>query len=283
MINYLIMTLLGCTASLTIPETSPAQDSSSAEIITEDTGNNEASEDYHQSGGYEITIESNTVSVTNCSNMNYSIYTPINFSNPPTVILGHGFARGPDKMTGWAEHLASWGIEVLLPSLCHYNIFAGVDHEMNGQNMKELGELHGSSNIIYAGHSAGGLAAIIAASMDENALGILGLDTTDTENVPGVPDFIGQQYANTIHGIGFYIHGESSSCNSENNGLALFEMMDEFYIIKVEGADHCDFEFPTDVICEMSCENTNTDISDEYIRNSIITSGTSAILLLAGI
>jgi hypothetical protein len=275
------MTLLGCTASLTIPETAPAQDSSSAEIIIEDTGNNETSEDYNQPGAYEITIESNVASVTNCANMNYSIYTPIGRSNPPVVILGHGFARGSDTMVGWAEHLSSWGIEVLLPSLCHYNVFAGVDHEMNGQNMKELGVLHGATNIIYAGHSAGGLAAIIASSLDEASLGVLGLDTTDTENVPGVPDYIGQQYANTIHGVGFFIQGEPSSCNAENNGLTLFEMMDESYIVKVDGADHCDFEYPTDFICEMNCENTNTDITDEYIRTSIVTIGTSAILLLS--
>ena len=55
MINYLIMTLLGCTANLTSSETAPAQDSSSAEIIIEDTGNNETSEDFNQSGEYEIT------------------------------------------------------------------------------------------------------------------------------------------------------------------------------------------------------------------------------------
>mgnify|MGYP001195338108 CR=1 FL=1 len=113
--------------------------------------------------------------------MGYSMHTPIGLQNPPVVVLGHGFARGPDTMYGWADHLASWGVVVLLPTLCHYNVFTGVDHEMNGKNMVELAEHYTQEPVVYAGHSAGGLAAIIAASIDETALGVLGLDATDTE------------------------------------------------------------------------------------------------------
>ena len=125
-------------------------------------------------------------------------YTPQGVPTPPTVILGHGFLRGGDKMYGWAEHFASWGVEVLAPTLCHYNVFTGVDHEMNGQNMVELATLHGTTSVIYAGQSAGGLAAIIAASQDNNTIGIVGLDATDTEGAPGVPDLLGQNYAGSI-------------------------------------------------------------------------------------
>ena len=87
-----------------------------------------------------MTIENHTVGVTDCSSMNCSVYTPTNPS-PPIVVLGHGFARGAGAMSGWAEHLSSWGVMVLLPTLCHYNVWFGVAHEMNGQNMVELAEI----------------------------------------------------------------------------------------------------------------------------------------------
>ena len=120
--------------------------------------------DFSQRGPFSVTVGDHTANVTNCPNMSYQIYTP-NDANPPVVILGHGFARGPSVMAGWAEHLASWGVEVLHPSLCHYNVFNGVDHEMNGRNMNELVMIHGTADVVYAGHSAGGLAAIIAAAI----------------------------------------------------------------------------------------------------------------------
>ena len=74
--------------------------------------------------------------------------------------------------------------------------------------------------------------------------------------------------------------GEPSSCNSNNNGLQLFEMMEDKYILKVDGADHCDFESPTNFTCEVNCENNNAGKPDEEIRSIIFTLGTSAVLSL---
>ena len=119
--------------------------------------------DFIQAGPYDVSIRGMAGMVTSCDSISYTVYTPQGIENPTTMVLGHGFARGADTMTGWAEHFSSWGIEVLLPTLCHYNVFTGVDHEMNGQNMKELAMIHGAVKVIYAGHSAGGLAAIIGA------------------------------------------------------------------------------------------------------------------------
>ncbi len=161
--------------------------------------------------------------------------------------------------------------------------FGGVDHELNGQNMVELGNYHGADKVVYAGHSAGGLAAIIAASLDSSNLGVLGLDTTDTEGVFGVADFIGQQYAGNVTSTAFSIRGEPNTCNSNGNGLDLFEMMNNTYKVKVDEADHCDFEYPTNFGCQFNCENSNTSVSDETIRAEIVTLGTSAILSLTGL
>tara|TARA_Y100001970_G_scaffold290861_1_gene426012 strand:- start:2290 stop:3279 length:990 start_codon:yes stop_codon:yes gene_type:complete len=228
---------------------------------------------------YGITLETHSINVTNCANMQYDVYTPY-ADNPPMVVLGHGFARGPDVMAGWAEHLSSWGVKVLLPTLCHYNVFTGVDHEMNGQNMVELASFYNATEVVYAGHSAGGLAAIIAASLDDNAIGVLGLDATDTQDIPGVPDLIGQNYASNITCPAFSIFGEPSTCNAVNNGLNLFSMMNSYQAIKIIDADHCDFENPTDWICKSQCENTQTTFSEEEIQKAVVVLGTAAIISL---
>ena len=240
--------------------------------------------DFSQLGPHSVVVDRRGVSVTNCSNMTYDVYSPADLLDTPVVVLGHGFARGADKMTGWAEHLSSWGVEVLLPTLCHYNVFAGVDHEMNGQNMIELASHHGATEIVYAGHSAGGLAAIIAASQDNSAIGLLGLDVTDTEGSlplsPSIPEFLGQNYAGNVECPAFSMFGEASSCNADNNGIDLFQMMSNSRSIKVIGADHCDFESPTNFICELNCQNNSAEVSDEEIRSTIITLGTAAIMSL---
>ena len=306
--NYLIgLLLLGCETKVTssvekdtyveetvedtaveevVEETEEQEEQETGEIeepVEEDTGEIDSITDFLQRGPYEVTEESKSAQVTNCTNQPYSVYTPVGVSSPPVVVLGHGFARGADTMTGWADHLASWGVEVLLPTLCHYNVFAGVDHEMNGQNMKELAILHGATNVVYAGHSAGGLAAVIAASQDPNASGVLGLDATDTQGIPGVPDVIGQSYAGNVTCPAFSIVGEASTCNADNNGLDLFSMMGEYQVAKVVDADHCDFESPTDWICESQCENAQTTFTNEEIRPVIVTLGTAAVMSLTGL
>ncbi len=286
--NKLIALCLGTTVACTAPTKDTPDDTYVSSLDTSEADTAILAEplptpDFSQRGSYEVFEEESTASVTNCPNMSYTIYSPVDVLQPPVVVLAHGFARGAKSMTGWAEHLASWGVEVLLPTLCHYNVLSGVGHEMNGRNMNELATTHGALNVIYAGHSAGGLAAIIAASHDSKALGVLGLDATDTEDIPNVPDYIGREYASNVTIPALSLLAESSVCNSANNGLDLFQMMEDYHAIKVTSADHCDFESPTDWVCESSCENTTAEFTDEEIRPVITTLGTSAILSLAGL
>ena len=265
--------------------TAPAGDDDSAVSPADDDTVAEEPEDpgplvdFGQRGPHTVTEQPTTATVTNCTGFEYTVYTPQSVTDPEVVVLGHGFARGPGVMVGWADHFASWGVEVLLPTLCHYNVLFGVDHEMNGQNMVELADLHGATQTTYAGHSAGGLAAIIASSMDADSRGVLGLDTTDTQDAPGVPDFIGQPYAPSAS-PGYLLIGEPSTCNADNNGLTLFQLMGTAHILKVTSADHCDFESPTDFMCTFNCENDTIEFPDEEIRPAALTLGTAAIMAL---
>jgi hypothetical protein len=216
--------------------------------------------------------------------MNYNAYTPQGGSDY-LMILGHGFARGGETMTEWGKHFASWGITVLLPTnMCHYNILDGVDHELNGTNLMELANLHSEANHIYAGHSAGGLASLIAASFDPNAIGLIGLDTTDTGGQPGTPPELGQDFAPFVTVPAFSLIGEPSSCNTENNAIPLFDLTADSTTIRINDADHCDYENPTNWGCESFCLNQNgSTFTDDEIRPMIRKMGTAAAMSISGL
>ena len=159
------------------PSSEPSQPSSEpSQPSSEPSGEPVEGNDYTQAGPYTVNSASGSISATGCDDgMSYNIHTTGRI-NPITVVLAHGFLRGGSlgvhTMTGWGEHYASWGVG-LVPVLCHYSL-TGADHELNGQNMIELAEAHGATQVIYAGQSAGGLASVIAAAQDSDALGVVG-------------------------------------------------------------------------------------------------------------
>ena len=112
--NYLIgLFLLGCETKVTssvekdtyvetiedtaveeevVEETEEQETGEIEEPVEEDTGEIDSITDFLQRGPYEVTEESKLAQVTNCTNQPYSVYTPSGVTNPPVVVLGHGFA-----------------------------------------------------------------------------------------------------------------------------------------------------------------------------------------------
>lgn len=160
-----------------------------------------------------------------------------------TVILSHGFARSAERMQGTARHLASWGIKVVTPEMCHLSAL-DTDHPQNGEDLASYGVTILGPRL-YAGHSAGGLAAMLAAANDSGTMGVLGLDLTDANGLAVAA-------AGQFTGSRFGIMGEPSSCNSNGNGVPLFDT-GTLPGIRVLGATHCDFEAPTSSTCTLFC------------------------------
>jgi len=260
-------------------ETSSEPESSSTEPGTstsEPSGEPLEEVDYAVEGTYTVTSDTGSASISSCSSgMEYSVFTPTGVNNPPVMILGHGFARAGSNMYGLAEHYASWGVEVIVPNLCHSS-FLDANHEQNGLDMVELAQQYGATNVIYAGQSAGGLAALVAASQDSNTLGVIGLDATDTE------DTIGLTYATAVQVPTYALLGEPSMCNSDNNGLSMFELVSNVNIMRVTSSDHCDYENPTDWMCTTFCLNQSTSFDDVEIAPAIMFLSTAAMLKIVG-
>ena len=179
-------------------------------------------------------------------------------------------------MIDWGGHLGSWGLNALVVDMCNF-----ADHEQNGMALAELASNLGIDAPLYMGFSAGGLASLVAAA-NSNPLGVLTLDPVDDMNGTG-STLTGQVNAPLLGLI-----GEPSDCNSQNNSISLLQGTNAAHIFRVTDADHCDFEAPTDDLCENgvlgfgACGNTSASISDDSIRSTVRTLGTAGLLWLSG-
>ncbi|MCF7978272.1 MAG: hypothetical protein K9L82_09680 [Chromatiaceae bacterium] len=100
--------------------------------------------------------------------------------------------------------------------------------------------------VIYAGFSAGALAALVAARNDPHALGAVTLDLVDAEG-------IGEKAARDLDKPLIGLAGESTNCNANDNARAVFASTSWARVTRIAGAGHCDFEAPTDDLCELVC------------------------------
>ncbi len=114
---------------------------------------------------------------------NSRIYYPSSGSqvNPaavpcPIIVFGHGFQMGIDRYYSYAQHLASWGYIVVLPTIS--NPFPTPEHYTRAHSMMDAARWTASRDTIpsdifynklarfkwgFAGHSMGGGLALLAA------------------------------------------------------------------------------------------------------------------------
>jgi len=166
----------------------------------------------------------------------YRVYEPASPISDTHVMLAHGFLRDQGTMVGLSSALAASGVPVITLDLCNMRLWNG-HHERNALDMRSLAnELGVQDDIIYAGFSAGALAAVLAADNDTRA--ILALDPVDQEAMAV------QAIRNlSTPLIGF--SGPPSSCNANGNAEPLFTARSEQYLSRntvLPAASHCSFE-----------------------------------------
>ncbi len=263
-------------------ETTDTEDTSSEDTDTnpEDTDTEDTNDStlsyLDQEGPFNASSTSESISLPSCDSAMTYTQVQTSASNAPTVIVAHGFLRSSGNMIDWGGHLGSWGFNALIVDMCNF-----ADHAANGQSLAELASNLGISSPLYMGFSAGGLASLIAAA-NSNPMGVLTLDPVDDMGGTG-SSIYGQVNAPLLGLI-----GEPSDCNSQNNSVSLLQGTGATHIFRVTDADHCDFEAPTDDLCENgvlgfgACGNTNASISDDSIRSTIRSMGTAGLLWLSG-
>src|SRR6266568_1006842 len=109
----------------------------------------------------------------------------------PLVVVAHGFARSRKNFEGWGERLARAGYFAAIPDLPSHT-----DHRQNGHAIDDLIQLLSTNppeklrsaqietgRVAVVGHSAGGLATLLAASANRHIVLWVGLDPVDSGNI----------------------------------------------------------------------------------------------------
>lgn len=175
-------------------------------------------------------------------------YRPESAGPFSVVLLSHGFARGPEHHEGTARQLASLGFLVATPKLPNF-----ADHAGNGAWLVDellpaaiLESGQDDPPVALMGHSAGGLASLIAASLAGDAVdAYVGLDPVDASG-------LGSPAARDVRVASLLLHGEGGACNSDANSTD-WRLAGDTWHLTVTGATHCDFESDSDGLCTGFC------------------------------
>lgn len=165
------------------------------------------------------------------------------------VILAHGFTRSRASMTGHAAALARSGLWAVAPDLPFV-----MDSRDNARALRDLIEaLRGGAagepldRFVLVGFSAGGLAALLAADAP-GVVGYVGLDPFDR------PGGVGLDAARRLQVPVWLLRGPSARCNAYAIAEPWVEALPNLVLDRVHTeASHCDFEDPTDRLCEFVC------------------------------
>jgi dienelactone hydrolase len=209
-------------------------------------------------GPHPVTPASNVMVSAGGRMVEAAVFTPSDRVGAPfpIVIIGHGFARTNANVAGHAAHLASWGMVVVAPNFP--SRFAP-DHALNGQIMRDLlawartgpapiGAIVDARRSAYVGHSAGGLAAFLAAGSDPTVSALVGLDPVDNAGA-------GAGAAPRITAPTLVLGAVSNRCNANASADGLYAALTvpSRWFLRVANATHCDAEDPTNALCTGTC------------------------------
>jgi hypothetical protein len=215
-------------------------------------------------GSYSNTVSTGTFTSSDGCAMAYKRYTATDPTHTGEVYILHGFMRRKEQFFALAEHLASWGVTATAVDLCHSSI-TGVDTEQNSRDAVELARALSPAHVVWMGQSNGGLSALIAGGVATDiTAGVLGLDPV--ESMAGG----GHLWAAEVTSPTAALFGISDSCNSSNSGRPIYAAVADARAVRINEADHCSFEFPSDFLCTVLCERPKSTFTDSQIRSTII-------------
>lgn len=213
-------------------------------------------------------------SVRGCE-VRYAVFRPPVASSGAMAIVAHGFARDGSHMTGWAEAFAAAGVAAATLDLCASNTTEG-RHADNAADMVALRRVLGASDAIYVGVSAGGLAALMAASLDPEAT--RGLLLLDPVNAGGQA----RSAAGKVRAPVAALVAKPQVCNAWRNIDPALQTLADATTVSVAHASHCDFEWPDDRFCRTICVATNSRNERERAQQRIRRIGVDFVRAAAG-
>jgi pimeloyl-ACP methyl ester carboxylesterase len=279
MLRFLLL-VAACTSTSPDDSAEPKIDSSTDSGADTDSGQDTGTP-YTGAAAGPWTVSTTTVQVDGDP---VTVYVPNSpAASTSLAVVSHGFARGPSNHITTATRLSSWGFVVATPALPSYT-----DHEANGKYIAQtlVPAMHtaydasSDGQVVLVGHSAGGLASLVAAALVTNA-GYVGLDAVDMSDV-------GNSYASSVTSPALLLAGDPSRCNSDGNSAGWADMAGgEHWLVSVSDATHCDFESETDSLCTALCGDED-DARQDLIQTYAVawalqhTRGTAADYIAGG-
>jgi len=227
-----------------------------------------------QAGRPAVVVTEDAIQGNRGCRLDYRLYSPASANPKPDtlVVIGHGFLRNRARMAGHAQAIAAAGYHTASVTFCNSRIWDG-RHRDNGRDMVRLANALDARRVVYLGFSAGGLAALLAGQQDPRTLGVVALDLVDR-------DGIGLAAARGFDRPLIGLVGPPSECNAGNNGLPVLAASQHSQVHRFPEATHCDFEAPTDWLCDRVC---GTRPGGEQRRAEILQATAEAVRTLAPI
>jgi pimeloyl-ACP methyl ester carboxylesterase len=230
---------------------------------------------FTQTGDAAYTVQKGTLPGGHGCAIAYETYVPEEKRSDVMVMVGHGFARNLTTMRGWAALWASHGVAATVVSFCNSTWTAG-HHDWNAADLVALAHAIHDGPLLYAGFSAGGLAAFLAAAADDRAVAYLGLDAVDNADLA--------VHASARFRVpALFLVGESSACNARNNFLPAVPWDAAPTVLRVRGAQHGHFENPYDSRVESVCGRVEPPEASAEIIATIRALATAWVLDRAGV
>ena len=203
------------------------------------------------------TVEARSIESVRGCELRYHVHRPSAPKPAPVVLIGHGFMRDGTFMQGWADAFTDAGLTAVTVDFCASSVGDG-KHADNGADLVAVRRALLQDEAIYVGVSAGGLAALIAASNDP--AGTRGLLLLDPTNAGGQA----RRAAGRVQAPVAALVAKSQVCNAWRNIDPALQTLRDVTIVAIERASHCDFEWPSDGFCRVACLATTSD--DEQAR-----------------
>jgi pimeloyl-ACP methyl ester carboxylesterase len=200
-------------------------------------------------------------SVRDCE-LTYEIHQPAQARRGPVAIIAHGFLRDASYMAGWSKAVAAAGFTAVAVDFCTSSSGEG-RHADNAADLVALRRALRVHDAVYIGVSAGGLAALVAASLDPE--GTRGLLLLDPVNAGGQA----RSAAGKVRVPVAALVAKPQVCNAWRNIDPALATLADVTTVPVPQASHCDFEWPTDRFCRVACIAHNSDDEREHAQQRI--------------
>lgn len=182
--------------------------------------------------------------------LTFEVYEPHGAPALKTIVLAHGFMRSLKTMRGWAEHWRAHELATVLVSFCNSHLLNG-HHQRNALDLIAIRRHLELTSVIYAGFSAGGLAAYLASLKDPETAGYIGLDSVDSGR-------LAEDAAQALAVPALFLIADPSACNAQNNINRVIARQG-YSSIEIDGATHCHFESPYAPRCSWLCGRSSSE------------------------